>query len=319
MSAGNPPALAPTAPGPAAGTIPAASAAAAPAPSRGTVLAHCSNPALVAHLAAIVSLPLERLPLGPDSQHRPQVAHGRITEHRWSSQVFAGTVRRLWLYQPAGAPAGPMRSMIFQDGWKYLDPEGQARAANVLDNLIAQGDLPPMAAIFIDPGEIPVAGGTPVSNRSREYDTVSGEYARLLAEEILPFAQERLPLATEASARAICGVSSGGICAFLAAWHRPDLFSKVLSHVGSFADIRGGHVVPSLVRNHSRRPLRVLLQGCVHDLDRDWGNWWLANLQMEAALAFAGYEYAVAWSAGNHALENGGAILPDCLRWLWRP
>ncbi len=44
--------------------------------------------------------------------------------------------------------------------------------------------------------------------------------------------------------RAICGLSSGGICAFTVAWERPDYFHKVLSHIGSFTDIRGGHVYP---------------------------------------------------------------------------
>ncbi len=34
--------------------------------------------------------------------------------------------------------------------------------------------------------------------------------------------------------RGICGSSSGGICAFNAAWQRPDQFRKVYSTIGSF-------------------------------------------------------------------------------------
>ena len=48
---------------------------------------------------------------------------------------------------------------------------------------------------------------------------------------------------------------SGGICAFTAAWQRPDQFHKVLSHVGSFTNIasgptlrEGGHNYPFLIR-----------------------------------------------------------------------
>ena len=62
--------------------------------------------------------------------------------------------------------------------------------------------------------------------------------------EILPEVGKKYKLAEDAAGRAICGISSGGICAFTVAWERPDLFSKVLSHVGSFTNIRGGDVLP---------------------------------------------------------------------------
>ena len=118
--------------------------------------------------------------------------------------------------------------------------------------------------------------------------------------------------------RAIGGISSGGICAFTVAWERPDLFSKVLSHVGSFTDIRGGHAYPSLIRKSERKPIRVFLQDGSGDLDNQFGHWYLANLQMEAALKYAKYDYKTVWGDGGHNGKHGGAILPDSLRWLWR-
>ena len=72
--------------------------------------------------------------------------------------------------------------------------------------------------------------------------------------------------------RAICGLSSGGICAFTAAWERPDYFHKVLSHIGSFTDIRGGHVYPSLIRKTSKRDIKVFLQDGSQDLNNRFGN-----------------------------------------------
>jgi enterochelin esterase family protein len=99
----------------------------------------------------------------------------------------------------------------------------------------------------------------------------------------------------DAASRAISGLSSGGICAFTAAWERPDAFGKVLSWVGSFTDIRGGHVYPSLIRKTPRKPIRVFLQDGKNDLDVPAGDWWLANLTMASALDFAGYDYATAW------------------------
>ena len=67
-------------------------------------------------------------------------------------------------------------------------------------------------------------------------------------------------LTEDPDCRAICGISSGGICAFTVAWQRPDAFRKVLSHVGSFTNIRGGHVYPALIRSTPNKPIRVFLQ-----------------------------------------------------------
>src|SRR5205085_5701609 len=105
------------------------------------------------------------------------------------------------------------------------------------------------------------------SNPSFEYDTPSSQYATFLEKEILPEVGKTVKLRQDAAGRAICGSSSGGICAFTAAWERPDLFSKVLSHVGSFTNIRGGDVYPGLIRKTERKPIRVLLQDGAGDLD----------------------------------------------------
>jgi enterochelin esterase family protein len=179
--------------------------------------------------------------------------------------------------------------------------------------------MPVTIGIFIDPGQIPSsAGGRPRSNRSFEYDTLSDAYSRFLLEEILPAVGEKYTLTTDPAGRAICGISSGGICAFTVAWERPDAFSKVISYVGSFTNIRGGHVYPALIRKTERKPIRVFLQDGENDLDNLHGNWPLANRQMAAALKFAGYDYRFTMGTGGHNGQQGGAILPEMLRWLWR-
>ena len=152
-------------------------------------------------------------------------------------------------------------------------------------------------------------------------------HREFLEESILSIAadDERLKaagvrLTADPDRRAICGISSGGICAFTVAFERPDLFRKVLSHVGSFTDIRGGDHYPSLVRQSKEnpKPIRVFLQAGEHDLDNRHGNWWLANLSMEKALAFAGYDHKLVGGVGGHNGRHGGAILPESLEWLWR-
>jgi enterochelin esterase family protein len=102
------------------------------------------------------------------------------------------------------------------------------------------------------------------------------------------------------------------------AWERPDAFRKVLSWVGSYADIRGGHNYPPLIRKSPPKPLRVFLQDGANDQNVPAGDWWLANLAMASALNFAGYDHLTAWGRGFHSDKHGRAILPDSLRWLWR-
>jgi enterochelin esterase-like enzyme len=174
--------------------------------------------------------------------------------------------------------------------------------------------------VFVEPGAtgpgLPVYGGS--GNRSVEYDSLGGDYARFLLDELLPHALDGLRVTADPARRAICGLSSGGICAFNVAWERPDAFGLVLSHCGSFVAIRGGDTLASAVRASVRKPLRVFLQTGANDLDIRFGNWVQANRLLAAALAGRGYDHQLVVGEGGHSLAHGGAILPDTLRWLWR-
>ncbi|HXG46964.1 MAG TPA: alpha/beta hydrolase-fold protein, partial [Methylomirabilota bacterium] len=260
--------------------------------------------------------------LGPDSLVHPGVPQGTVTRYTWTnSAIFPGTTRDYWLYVPQQYdPARPACLMVFQDGRTYVDTNGPARVPTVFDNLIHKGDMPVTLGLFLNPGEIPPAepGGKARSNRSFEYDSLGDRYARFLLEEILPDIGRRYAITSDPDGRAIAGISSGGICAWTVAWERPDAFRKVLSHVGSFTNIRGGHAYPSLIRKTERKPIRVFLQAGANDLDNIHGHWPLANQEMAAALKFAGYDYKFEFGDGGHNLKHGGAILPDSLRWLWR-
>lgn len=280
----------------------------------------CRLTALTLLAACRLACAVDDYPLGPDSQRHEGVPRGAVTQHHWKSQVFPGTERDYWLYVPAQySPDKPANVMVFQDGKTYVDEEGQFRVPVVFDNLIHRGEMPVTIGVFINPGVIPAKdGGEPKRNRSFEYDTLSDQYARFLLEEILPEVAKNYRLTDSPEGRAICGISSGGICAFTVAWQRPDAFRKVLSHVGSFTNIRGGHVYPALVRKTERKPIRVFLQDGAGDLDNEHGNWPLANQEMAAALKFAGYDYRFEYGDGGHNGKHGGAILPESLKWLWR-
>lgn len=262
--------------------------------------------------------------LGPESMRQPDVPQGTVTKHVWQSRIFEGTTREYYVYVPKQYTAAqPACVMVFQDGHAYVDENGSVRAPIVFDNLIHQGDLPVTIGVFVNPGhhgDSQPENRWRASNRSFEYDTLSDQYARFVNNELLPLiaADMQLNLSADPADRAICGASSGGICAFSAAWFHPEWFSKVLSHIGSFTNIRGGHDYPARIRKTDRKPIRVFLQDGENDLDNEHGNWWLANQQMAAALKFKDYDYRFVAGTGKHSPKHGGAILPDSLRWLWR-
>lgn len=250
----------------------------------------------------------------------PSVPTGRLTHARHvSSIVYPGVERNYAVYVPQQYRDGMETClMVFQDGAHYLGPE--ANTARVLDALIDDDSMPVTIAVFVEPGEtgpgLPVYGGP--GNRSLEYDATGPDYARFLLDELLPEALAGYRVSNDPARRAIAGISSGGHCAFNAAWERPDVFGRVLTHCGSFVAIRGGDVWPGRIRREDAKPLRVFLQSGTHDLDILFGDWLLANRAMAAALSYRGYDHQLVTGEGGHSLKHGGALLPETLRWLWR-
>ena len=256
------------------------------------------------------------------------VPTGRIEIFEFNeSKIYPETARRCWLYIPAQYDGTkPAALMVFQDGHEYVSETGSQRVPVVFDNLIARGEMPVTLGLFINPGhrggDLPTAKGwANRNNRSFEYDSMGGDYARFLINELLPFVQKKfsLKISEDPELRAIGGMSSGAICAFTVAWERPDQFRKVLSQIGSFVNIRGGNVYPSLIRKTERKPIRTFLQEGSNDLNNLHGDWPLANREMVSALTFSGYDVKFVLGEGSHSGKHGGVILPDSLRWLWRP
>ncbi len=256
----------------------------------------------------------------PDSIERSDAPKGKLMPMaKFRSKVFEGTSRDWWVYVPSQySPDKPAAVMVFQDGGGYKD-----FVSTVFDNLIAKKDMPVTVGVFVNPGVFD--GGR--SNRSFEYDTLSGQYSKFILEEILPETEKaaNVKLRRDPAGRAIAGISSGGICAWTVAWEHPDEFSKVLSWVGSFTNIasgksgrEGGHNYEAMVRKTPKKPIRVFLQDGASDLDNNNGNWPLANQTLAKSLKFAKYDYNFVYGNGFHSNKHGRAIMPDSLRWLWR-
>jgi enterochelin esterase family protein len=266
---------------------------------------------------------LENYQYTPDSEPQPGVPAGKLEKFEWrQSRVYPDTVRDVTVYIPQQYQPGTEAClMVWQDGSRHADPRGSMRASVVFDNLIHKKELPVIIGVFIDPGrKTTQKSGDKAANRSLEYDSLGDAYTRFLLEEILPEVQKRhgVKFRPEPEMWAIAGGSSGGICAFTAAWERPDRFRKVLSWVGTFVDIRGGNAYPYLIRITERKPIRVYLLDGSNDLDNKFGNWPLANHMMEASLKFMNYDYRIDWTQCFHGSKGMAPALPDALRWLWR-
>ena len=199
-----------------------------------------------------------------------------------------------------------------------------------MQNLISSGEMPVTIGLFVQPGVIYARSGAQKRvqryNRSNEFDRVDGTFARFLEEEVLPLVAtlkcsggQPILISSNPNNRAITGASSGAICAFSAAWFRPDLFRRVYSSVGTFVAMRGGNQYPWIIRKTEPKPLRIYLQDGVNDAWNPlFGEWWEANQLMESALDFAGYELFFKWDRGGHSIKHGTALFPDAMRWLWR-
>jgi enterochelin esterase family protein len=259
----------------------------------------------------------------PDRVVQPGVPQGKITSGQFhDSRLFPGTRRDYSVYVPAQYAAGePASLMVFMDGSGYSNSKGAFRVPVVFDNLIHQKAMPVTIAVFVNPGTIAATapGAKDRSNRSFEYDSLGDRYANFLVDEFLPVALKGLNVSSDPAKRAVCGISSSGICALTVAWEKPDHFGKVLSHIGSFTNIRGGWAYPGLVRKTKDKPkaIKVYLQDGREDLNNLHGNWPLGNQDLAAALQFAGYKYKLEMTAGGHSGQFGGELLPDALKWLW--
>ena len=237
------------------------------------------------------------------------------------SQIYPGTVRDYWVYTPVGyEESDDPCLMVFNDGHDYVRESGHWRAPEVIDELLAAGEIPMCVAVFAKWGRIDPENEDQIMrmNRSFEYDSVGDRFVTFLEEELLPEVRKSYRFSNDGNDRAIIGSSTGGICAFNVVWERPDRFSRVFCTVGTFVGFRGGHELEFLIRKSEPKPIRVVLYDGRNDLDNQVGNWWHSNQLIYTALKFHDYEVEVFWDDGEHGGKFCGKWLPDGLREIWR-
>jgi iron(III)-enterobactin esterase len=203
-----------------------------------------------------------------------------------------------------------------------------------LRSLIAQRRVPVMIAISIGNG----SGDAQGSQRGLEYDTMSGRYAEFVETEVLPLveAQCHVKLTKDPDGRATMGCSSGGSCALIMAWYRPDLYHRVLTYSGTYVNQQWPASAETphgawefherLIANSPAKPLRIWLEVGDKDLLNpnvmrdDMHDWVAANEHMAKVLAAKGYHYQFifAKNAGHCEGSVKQQTLPEALEWLWK-
>lgn len=282
-------------------------------------------------IAVVLLLPIaarsqEPYPLTPDSEVQ-SVPHGTVEKTTLpAGQFYPGTPHTVSIYLPPNAGTEPLPYMVFLDGSGYLG--GRMRAATVFDNLIAKHQLPPMVGIFVDPGVLPAIRPDAQNRYERvfEYDSLSNRYVNFLMQEVIPFVEKRHALSKDPNAHAIGGTSTGAVGAFVAAWHRPDQFRRVLSLIGTYVAMKGADTLPELVRKTEPKPIRIWMQDGANDHITPnepygtfyAGTWPRANQYLFDALQFSGYDAKLTIGTGGHDTKQGSAELPEALKWLWR-
>lgn len=260
----------------------------------------------------------------PDSYQKPGVPHGTVSEKRTIvSKIYDGMKSEYWIYASPGVdPNTPAPLMVWQDGQGLVGDYSRSRLFTVTENLVAQKLLPPIVYVLIAPGT--ASDGRAM--RSIEYDTVTDRYPKFLMEEVLPEVEKSYKLRPDAYSRAIAGESSGGICAFNAAWFMNDHFSRVHSAVGSFTSIQwhpeekldGGNVYPFKVRKEPKHNIRIWMSDGSDDLENQFGSWPMQNIQMANSLKLREYDFHFRFGTAAHGGAQAALDLPESLAWLWR-
>ena len=160
------------------------------------------------------------------------VPHGTVSKV-WYESATAGFDRRLSVYTPAGYnPTAKKRYPVLyvlhgiggdEDAWI-----AQGRAAQILDNLIAQGKAKPMIVVFTNgnisqeaaPGENSTGYTRPTMQLPQ---TMEGTFETAFP-EIVKFIDSNYKTIAKKQSRAICGLSMGGFHTLYISLNYPDMF-----------------------------------------------------------------------------------------------
>lgn len=240
--------------------------------------------------------------------------------------------RQITVYIPAQhKPGTEAPFMVCHDG-----PKGKPNMTlpRILNNLIAQKRIPPIVLIQIANG----GGDAQGHQRGKEYDNMSGLFAKYIETEVLPRVEKnyQLKLTKDPEGRAVMGSSSGGSASLIMAWFRTDLYRRVLTTSGTFVNQAwpfdpkypdgawGFH--KTIIPGSAKKPIRLFISVGDYDLLNpnvmrdDMHDWVEANHQMAKVLKAKGYEYQYLFCRNSgHGIRNAKAqFMPHAIEWVWQ-
>jgi enterochelin esterase family protein len=163
-------------------------------------------------------LVLPGMPTSPWVDPRAGVLKGRVDERRYESRIY-GAPRRIWVYTPPGAGT-PSGLLICFWGTDYLN---EIPVPTILDNLLSEGRIPPLAAIFVDNGD----------DRFQDFQSTQ-KLTASLSGELMPWVRANTHVPADPHRTIVTGYSAAGLEAAYVAYAHPELFGNVLSQSGAF-------------------------------------------------------------------------------------
>lgn len=241
-------------------------------------------------------------PPQPWLNKRAHVAPGSVERESLKSEIL-GNTRDVYVYRPAAwknIDQQPGLLVLF-DAHAYTR---QVPTPTILDNLIADGLIPPTAALII-------------ANPSDETRPVelppNADFARFMAQELMPWAKQQ-GLATDARHTVVAGSSYGGLASAWLGLKHPELFGNVLSLSGSYWWSPPNTEDQWLARQYAaspRLPLRFYLQaGLFEDKSGSPGAGILdSNRHLRNVLQAKGYPVEhVEYASGHDYLQWRGSL-----------
>jgi enterochelin esterase-like enzyme len=170
------------------------------------------------YVGSIVELP--GAPPQPFIRPHPDVPKGQVELIHYESRMLKNK-RRLWVYTPPGyrSDGDPYRLLVLFDGWQYVQ---LTPTPTILDNMIADGALPPLVAVMVDPVD-----------RFSEL-ALNETFSDFMANELTPWIRQRYHVTEKPEQTVLGGLSLGGMAAAYTALRHPAVFGNVLSQSGSF-------------------------------------------------------------------------------------
>ncbi|MHA2251483.1 MAG: alpha/beta hydrolase-fold protein [Candidatus Kariarchaeaceae archaeon] len=235
--------------------------------------------------------------LGDQGQPR-----GEHYTFEFASEIL-GYARKITVYTPVNYDSTIQYPFLYvHDGSSFL----QYNEFNFfLDNLIVSGQIPPIVAIFADPGM--------KNGQTMRYDEYpcKPEFARSITEEILPFIREKFSISSNPREGIIAGSSYGGLAAFYYSFMYTNMITNVLSLSGSFhwgqpEDDYPNEWLPRQVAFSDPKPINVFLEvgkleGEYNFTSPDWPNQIVSHRHFTTILKMKGYQYKYNEYPGDHS------------------